>query len=201
MLLILSVISTAIAVYSLISKGKASPAIAVVFDQKQKARNVNFTAFDKSEFWNNYPYLVLTNNNRVLKSPPRLMNESGRALKLKDLLESKPGIFFRIPNTGYNEAYIKKILNYLNQTHMPVTLLFDQTSPKFLKLLLSERNIEQEAYMLFDDLNELTIENELMPYFFVMNKSLCISRIYVPRVETPEVTENYLTYLVNKIKL
>jgi len=198
LLLTLLVGTSIFSAYALMSKGKSSPAIAIVFDQKKKPKQVNFATFDKNDFWDNYPFLVLTNNNRFIDPATKFFAKDGTVIRLATLTTNGPKLFLRISRKNYQEQYVKDLLTYLKINNIPVALILDADAPKFLTLFLKENQIDQEAYMLIKSLDDLTIEGLKLPYLFVLSPKLQVSKLYIPRAEAPEMTQQYISTVIDR---
>ncbi len=173
-------------IYAFLSKGKASPGV-LLFMYKKNAVVYSSQAMDTANFWDNYPYWVMTSTGRVVDIEDCLQDE--------EVLEDKYRTCYLrvVPSMKEDDSLWKMLYAGLVSMHSKASVLYD-TLPEIWANIKTVENAVS-FHRLKRKLN-INMEDLGRTYLFTIDSAKNEVRdIYVPRVETPEVLAKYLEFI------
>lgn len=182
-LICMLVFTTGVAIYGLLRKGNAVPVVSL-FMYKKDARYYPENAYQKNNFWDNYPYWILISQDERLNIGDYLGDDdSARGVD----------VFLRFQFNKDQDSLPKALLGAISAYKGNLGILADKQSLAFLQSLNAGMPSSVRTLPLSTRL-PLYIEDLKLPYFFTLSESGDVENIFVPRTELPEVTVKYLNY-------
>lgn len=189
-LIVLLICSTGMAIYGFFSKGKAVPAVSVVFQGNDYSYEHEIN-YNRVQFWNNYPYWTLLSEGKKLDSTVGLIIKNQEVTSLSTLVTAGPQIFLRLGAQEFDLTLLDTIISTIAVSGVSVKLLVDKG---FRVPMLNSRQVSARnpVICVIDSPLKLAIEQAQLPYFFQLGKDMRVQYVYVPRIEIPEMTAKYL---------
>jgi hypothetical protein len=133
-----------------------------------------------------------------LKTPDTYCVESQRGGRLlSDMVKDKPLLIYKFSGNNCNTCYID-ILTKL-QSELPDNFGFDkiralcsQLTERDLLILKRTYKIKFPIYIIPSKSFDWIVEENNVPYFFVLCPDMKILHIYVPNKDYPELTQKYI---------
>ena len=184
----LLLLSNLVLLILLYKKEPAAPPIIVAFEGKKAAYAKKFNNGNE-DFWNNYPYVVVTNEGKLIDTTAYF---NGRNKGRLDSLKGKL-IYRYIQSKGYS-ATNDSTLRVL-QMFPQVVIITDSISISYLNKKLNILHLENDVYILNKRRISNRTDNIGHSYLFYINRYGNITNLYYPRSQTPETTEKYLAHV------
>lgn len=182
-LICMLVFTTGVAIYGLLRKGNAVPGVSL-FMYKKDARYYPANAYQKNNFWDNYPYWILISKDERLNIGDYLEDDDSAR---------RVDVFLRFQYNRELDSLSKALLAAISTYKGTLGILADKQSLAFLQSLDADMPSSVRLLPLNSQL-PLDIEDLKLPYLFTLSESGDVENIFVPRIELPEVTVKYLQY-------
>lgn len=196
LMLVTIALATLMAVYGLLGKGKAAPAIYMVMhgSASNYQTEENFTG---EKFWDNYPYWVLLSRDKNIHANFQFKSDNGMAVTFADILKSGDSLFFRYQRQGLNDSGLNIVLELIAPPNLGVSIIVDKWSIRHLMNFDGYSKLKKHIYTT-ELMLPLRIEHSDLSYFFRIDEHLTAKDLFVPREAIPEVTFKYLKFMTRK---
>ena len=190
-LLALLVVSTLMAAIGMMRKTSYYKPI------KSKVKATNEIQKKKIDMWDNVLPLITQNDYHKINSSLTVKDTLGTQYKLETLTKGKYKLVFRYSwkdcGTCINDV-IGKLNNPSSKYNLDnVILITDSFSDKDFRTQTRNKKFNHQIYTLLDEKLGLTLENKNFVFLFILTPDFRVTKIFVPLLETPKDTENYLT--------
>ncbi len=181
--------------FLLIKKKSASPKVAIVFNNKDYGYSF-IGDYSNAAFWNNYPYLVLTSEKKIIKSNVTVFESGNSAIPLNSFHKN---IFFRVKGLS-NILIVDSCLQALKK-NPTVIILTDSLTIKSVRLKMEKLQMKNKVLILNSETFLLPCELSEFSYFFIIDSNNKTKNIYFPTEIVPDMTKKYLEHNTENMAL
>jgi hypothetical protein len=193
----LLIMAVLLALFSLVSKGRAVPSTTIVVDGV--SGTIIYPKGGPTNFWNNYPELIAHAESQKLNQDITVYDLNMRPFTVKQLISNKSKIIFKY-TLGMFAEEVDSTLTYLEKTNKDAIVIVDADNVRYFKLKFVNRNSSlKQVYYIEKPSLGLLFEKQGLPFLFQCSSDLQISNAFVPRKEIPEVTSKYLSFCGKKL--
>lgn len=191
-LIILLIVSNGILLFLLYRKLPTAPPVIVAFEGKSAAYSKKFNGAN-DDFWNNYPYIIITNEGKLIDTAAYF---DRRTYSRLDKLRSKQ-IFRYIQNNDHsvvNDSTLSSL-----QAFPDVAIVTDSISIKHLQRKLELLKLDNNVYVLVRRRINSRSDRIGQSYLFSITRDGKMSNLYYPRPQTAGLTKKYLDYVTKSV--
>jgi len=174
---ILLLLSMAMAVFSLHTKGQAMPSVAIVVDGATGIIIKQPSTSDRDLFWNNYPILTMQAENQRIDPGTVIYDQNMQQHKLEDIIAKKNQLIFKY-SIGFFDEEVDSTLRYIEQTHnQNIIVLTDADNARYFKLKsLMSKGLSGQMYYIEKPSLNLLLEKRNLPFLFNCSGNLRVSK-------------------------